>query len=58
MEVAESRHDYSEVERIKVRFKELEVLSLQSKSKDSKALMLAVMNKKSKAENFKNASEI
>lgn len=58
MELAESRHDYSEVERIKVRLKELEVLSLQSKSKDAKALMLAEMNKKNKAENFKNASEI
>lgn len=58
MELAESRHEYSEVDRIKTRLKELEVLSLQSKSKDAKALMLAEMNKKNKAENFKNASEI
>lgn len=58
MELVESRHDYSEVERIKVRLKELEVLSLHRKSKDAKALMLAEMNNKNKAENFKNASEI
>eukprot|EP01018_Ginkgo_biloba_P031540 Gb_16950 [translate_table: standard] len=58
MELAESRHDFSEVERIKTRLKELEVLSLQSKSKNAKALMLAEMNKKNKAENFKNASEL
>ena len=58
MELAESRNDYSEVKRIKVRLEELEVLSLQRKIKDAKALMLAQMNKKNKAENFKNASEI
>ncbi|GLJ12830.1 hypothetical protein SUGI_0198560 [Cryptomeria japonica] len=58
MELAESKHDYSEVERIKTRLKELEVLSIQRKSKDAKAIMLAEMNKKNRFENFKNASMI
>jgi RNA polymerase-associated protein RTF1 len=58
MELAESRHEYSEVERIKARLKDLEVLSLQIKSKNAKALMLAEMNMKNKVENFKNASAI
>uniref|UniRef100_A0A0C9QPF4 TSA: Wollemia nobilis Ref_Wollemi_Transcript_14873_2386 transcribed RNA sequence n=1 Tax=Wollemia nobilis TaxID=56998 RepID=A0A0C9QPF4_9CONI len=57
MELAESRHDYSEVERIKSKLKDLDVLS-QRKSKDSKAQMLAEMNKKNKIENFKNASMV
>ncbi|GLJ08916.1 hypothetical protein SUGI_0098580 [Cryptomeria japonica] len=58
MELAESKHDYSEVDRIKTRLKELEVLSIQRKSKDAKAIMLAEMNKKNRFENFKNASMI
>eukprot|EP01018_Ginkgo_biloba_P024700 Gb_11633 [translate_table: standard] len=58
MELAESHHDFSEVKRIKNRLMELEVLSLQSKSKNANALMLAKMNKKNKAEIFKNASEL
>ncbi|OVA19610.1 Plus-3 [Macleaya cordata] len=57
MEVAESRRDGAEVERIRARLLELET-SRQSKVKDAKALRLAEMNKRNRAENFKNASEL
>ncbi|KAI3834281.1 hypothetical protein MKX03_030088 [Papaver bracteatum] len=57
MDIAESRRDMGEVERIRARLLELES-SRQSKLKDTKALRLAEMNKKNRAENFKNASEL
>ncbi|KAJ6797969.1 protein RTF1-like protein [Iris pallida] len=58
MAIAESRRDESEMERIQNRFKELEEISRKSKQKDSKAVRLAEMNRKNRAENFKNASEM
>ena len=51
LEVAESKFDHVEVERIKIRLQELEV-SRQARDKDAKAVKLAEMNKKNKAENF------
>lgn len=57
MEVAQSRRDDAEVERIRARLQELEA-SRQAKDKDSKAVRLAEMNRKNRAENFKNASEL
>ncbi|KAM0952187.1 putative Plus-3 domain, Plus3-like superfamily protein [Dioscorea sansibarensis] len=56
MEVAQSRKDETEMERIRLRLKELEDISQQSKQKDAKAVRLAEMNRKNRAENFKNAS--
>ncbi|CAA3025860.1 RTF1 homolog [Olea europaea subsp. europaea] len=56
LEVAKMRDDEVEVERIKARLLELEV-SRQTQGKDSKAIRLAEMNKRNRAENFKNASE-
>uniref|UniRef100_A0A7N0VI49 Plus3 domain-containing protein n=1 Tax=Kalanchoe fedtschenkoi TaxID=63787 RepID=A0A7N0VI49_KALFE len=53
--VAESRRDDAEVERIKLKLQKLEE-SRQPQVKDEKALRLAEMNKKNRAENFKNAS--
>ncbi|XP_058080324.1 protein RTF1 homolog [Magnolia sinica] len=58
MEVAESRRDDAEVERIRARLQELEAMSRQVKEKDAKAVRLAEMNRKNRAENFKNASEL
>ncbi|XP_019704985.1 protein RTF1 homolog [Elaeis guineensis] len=58
MEVAESRRDEAEVERIRARLKELEEMSRQAEQKDLKAVRLAEMNRKNRAENFKNASEL
>lgn len=55
LEVAESKCDEVEVERIKTRLLELEA-SRQSQEKDSKAVRLAEMNRKNRFENFKNAS--
>ncbi|KAI3923068.1 hypothetical protein MKW92_008484 [Papaver armeniacum] len=57
MDIAESRCDIGEAERIRARLLELESFR-QSKLKDIKALRLAEMNKKNRAENFKNASEL
>ncbi|MQM04703.1 hypothetical protein Taro_037507 [Colocasia esculenta] len=57
-EVAESRGDEAEIQRIKERLKELQEMSQRAKEKDSKAVRLAEMNKKNRAENFKNASEL
>eukprot|EP00252_Welwitschia_mirabilis_P027066 TRINITY_DN914_c0_g1_i1.p1 TRINITY_DN914_c0_g1~~TRINITY_DN914_c0_g1_i1.p1 ORF type:complete len:625 (-),score=159.24 TRINITY_DN914_c0_g1_i1:245-2119(-) len=57
LELAESRYDYSEAERIRGKLKELEILSLQNKNKNEKALMLAEMNRRNRAENFRNASQ-
>ncbi|PIA50815.1 hypothetical protein AQUCO_01200224v1 [Aquilegia coerulea] len=56
-EIAESKRNKAEVERIQARLQELEAISRQVKDKDSKAVKLAEMNKKNRAENFKNASE-
>ncbi|XP_068643033.1 protein RTF1 homolog [Aristolochia californica] len=56
MEIAQSRNDEAEVERILARLLELEA-SRQAK-KDAKAIRLAEMNRKNRAENFKNASEL
>ncbi|KAJ4976472.1 hypothetical protein NE237_001578 [Protea cynaroides] len=58
LDVAESRRDEAEVERLLARLKELEAMSRQVKQKDSKAVRLEEMNKKNRAENFKNASEM
>ncbi|KAL5703986.1 hypothetical protein ACHQM5_022470 [Ranunculus cassubicifolius] len=58
IEVAESKRNKGEVERIQARLLELEAISRQVKEKDAKAIKLAEMNKKNKAENFKNASEM
>ncbi|KAK9920019.1 hypothetical protein M0R45_028585 [Rubus argutus] len=55
LEVAESKCDEVEVERIKTRLLELEA-SRQSQEKNSKAIRLAEMNRKNRFENFKNAS--
>lgn len=55
LEVAQSRHDEIEVERIKKRLQQLEA-SRESKVKDAKAIRLAEMNRKNRVENFKNAS--
>ncbi|PON81659.1 RNA polymerase-associated protein Rtf [Trema orientale] len=57
LEVAESKSDHVEVEKIKTRLQELEA-SRQARDKDAKAIRLAEMNKKNRAENFKNASEL
>lgn len=57
LEIAQSKHDEVEVERIKTRLQELEA-SRQAKQKDAKALKLAEMNRKNRFENFKNASEL
>lgn len=55
LEIAQSKHDDAEVERIKARLQQLEVRR-QSQGKDSKAVRLAEMNRKNRVENFKNAS--
>lgn len=57
-EKAKMRHDDAEVERIEAKIKELEEKSRRLKNKDDKAVKLAEMNRKNRAENFKNASEI
>uniref|UniRef100_A0A5B7BS97 Plus3 domain-containing protein n=1 Tax=Davidia involucrata TaxID=16924 RepID=A0A5B7BS97_DAVIN len=57
MEVAQSKHDEAEVERIKARLQELEA-SRQVQEKDAKAIRLAEMNRRNRVENFKNASEL
>lgn len=57
MDVARSKNDEVEVERIRVRLVELDA-SRQAQEKDSKALRLAEMNRRNRVENFKNASEM
>ncbi|KAJ1416665.1 Plus3-like superfamily [Sesbania bispinosa] len=57
LEIAESKHDEAEVERIKTRLQELKA-SRQAHEMDAKALKLAEMNRKNRFENFKNASEL
>ncbi|KAL3519707.1 hypothetical protein ACH5RR_017856 [Cinchona calisaya] len=55
MEMAKTKNDELEVERIKARLQELEA-SRQTHEVDKKAIRLAEMNKKNRVENFKNAS--
>ncbi|KAF5473110.1 hypothetical protein F2P56_009750 [Juglans regia] len=55
LEIAQSKHDEAEVERIKTRLQQLEA-SRRTHEKDSKAVRLAEMNRKNRVENFKNAS--
>lgn len=57
MEVAQMKHDETEVEKIKAKLQELEA-SRQTQQKDKKAIRLAEMNRKNRVENFKNASEM
>lgn len=57
LEIAQSKNDEAEIERIKTRLQELEA-SRHTKVKDAKALKLAEMNRKNRVENFKNASEL
>ena len=57
MEVAISKNDQAEVERINKRLQQLEASRKSKEKKDSKAIRLAEMNRKNRAENFKNASE-
>ncbi|KAJ4887356.1 Protein RTF1-like protein [Raphanus sativus] len=57
LEIAESKNDGAGVERIKAKIKQLDA-SRNKKGVDKKALKLFEMNKKNRAENFKNASEV
>lgn len=57
LEVAQSKHDEVEMERIKTRLQELEA-SRKAHENDAKAVRLAEMNRKNRVENFKNASEL
>ncbi|CAN6683285.1 unnamed protein product [Malus baccata var. baccata] len=57
LEVAKSKQDHAEVERIQTRLQQLKA-RWQSQGKDSKAIRLAEMNRKNRVENFKNASEL
>ncbi|CAN6990353.1 protein RTF1 homolog [Brassica rapa] len=57
LEIAESKNDRAGVERIKAKIKQLDA-SRNKKGVDKKALKLFEMNKKNRAENFKNASEV
>lgn len=57
MDVALSKNDEAEVERIKARLQQLEA-SRRLQMKDAKAIRLAEMNRKNRVENFKNASEL
>ncbi|KAF8114194.1 hypothetical protein N665_0040s0049 [Sinapis alba] len=57
LEIAESKNDEAGVERIKAKIKQLDA-SRNKKGVDKKALKLYEMNKKNRAENFKNASEV
>ncbi|PKA58442.1 hypothetical protein AXF42_Ash013948 [Apostasia shenzhenica] len=57
IELAETLGDDFEVKRLRTKMKELEELSRQSKLQDVKAIRLAEMNKRNRAQNFRNASE-
>ncbi|XP_014494987.1 protein RTF1 homolog [Vigna radiata var. radiata] len=57
LEIAQSKQNNTEVNRIITRLQELEEAQ-QSKEKDARALKLSEMNKKNRFENFKNASEL
>ena len=56
LEIAKSKNDETEVERICVKLVELEA-TRQARENDARAIRLAEMNRKNKAENFKNLSE-
>ena len=56
LEIAKSKNDEAEVERICVKLVELEA-TRQARENDARAIRLAEMNRKNKAENFKNLSE-
>ncbi|PKA64655.1 hypothetical protein AXF42_Ash007402 [Apostasia shenzhenica] len=58
VEVAESRGHDNEVEKLRAKLKELEDFSRQAKRIDAKAVRLAEMNRRNRAENFRNASEL
>ncbi|KAG6515779.1 protein RTF1 homolog [Zingiber officinale] len=58
IEIAEARRDRAEVERIRARLKQLEDMPQRTKQLDEKAARLAEMNKRNRAENFKNASAL
>lgn len=55
LEIAEYKQDRAEVERIKTRLQELEA-ARKNKDLDAKALKLAEMNRKNRAENFRVSS--
>ncbi|XP_061349426.1 protein RTF1 homolog [Gastrolobium bilobum] len=57
LDIAQSKNDEAEVERIRTRLQELDA-SRKTHEKDAKALKLAEMNRKNRFENFKNASEL
>ncbi|KAJ9136193.1 hypothetical protein P3X46_033294 [Hevea brasiliensis] len=57
LEVAQIKQNDAEVERIRARIQELGA-SWQTLEKDKKAIRLAEMNRKNRAENFRNASEM
>lgn len=56
LEVAKSKNDEAEMDRILTKLAELEA-SRKSRENDAKAVRLAEMNRKNKVENFKNLSE-
>ncbi|RDX92839.1 Protein RTF1-like protein, partial [Mucuna pruriens] len=56
LEVAKSKNDEAEMDRICKKLVELEA-SRKSRESDTKAMRLAEMNRKNKVENFKNLSE-
>lgn len=58
IQAAESHGNSTEVDRIRAKLKELEDLSRHPTRIDAKAIKLAEMNRKNKAENFRNASEL
>lgn len=57
MEVARENDDEAEIVRIKAKLQELEA-TRQAQEVNTKAIKLAEMNRKNRAENFKNASEL
>ncbi|KAJ1417188.1 Plus3-like superfamily [Sesbania bispinosa] len=56
LEIAKSKNDEAEVDRILKRMAELEAIR-KARENDAKAIRLAEMNRKNKFENFKNLSE-
>ncbi|KAK7259007.1 hypothetical protein RIF29_24601 [Crotalaria pallida] len=56
LEIAKSKNDEAEMDRIFAKLQELEALR-QARESDTKAIRLAEMNRKNKVENFKNSSE-
>ncbi|KAK7337675.1 hypothetical protein VNO77_18260 [Canavalia gladiata] len=56
LEIAKSKNDEAEMDRIYTKISELEALR-QARESNTKAMRLAEMNRKNKVENFKNLSE-